>query len=99
MILRTDKYISSAYYNYQHNCLFNKLKEAYKKPSQEKQIAYQYCRRQYAQLNGHNFRIVSYNGWYFAVGFTITVGYYGKLEECFVWITKYGEFFCPVKFL
>ena len=60
------------------------LRDVYSSWSHAKENAYRYCRELMHEKNGHDFRIISANGWMFTAGFMFEED--GK--QMFMYITK-----------
>lgn len=94
MKLDRSKRMKEAYHRW---CVSDKwdLGDVYKSHSREKNEAYTHCMRTMLALNGYGGRIVGYNTNNFSYGFVFKDAVTEK--ECFVWITKDFERFCPVE--
>ncbi len=61
---------------------YTTLKEAYKKPSYDKQITYNRCVKMFEELDGFDFRIIGHNTYTFSVGFKFR--YKGQLYLAYI---------------
>lgn len=66
--------------------------DAYRSPSRAKVNAFNYCKRLCEEVNGFDFRIISYGVQTFSVGFR----YFGKNTgaACFAYITRDYDSYC-----
>lgn len=84
----TNRHIKSAYERYQHSDIYS-LYNAYGKPSEAKQAAWNYCINLCAKYNGFSLKVVSYNTCIFTAGFL----FYQNDKLCYMHITpNYDQF-------
>ena len=67
-----------ALYNNWKNATMTKLSDAYKRPSEAKIRAYEWCMNDYKRLNGTDFRICSKNTFGFTCAFLFNDPYAGS---------------------
>lgn len=88
----THKRLKEAYEKYKWKLTYygqRDLDSVYQSCSNNKRVAWQYCRDKCYELNGSHLSIVSYNCHAFTAGFTFN-DEAGK--KCFEYITKGGDY-------
>ena len=84
-----SKKIKSAYNDYIKSDMY-RLEHAYKKPSENKKMAFNNCMLFVKSLNGCTPYITSYNGFHFSIAF---FGEYNG-EQVFVYVTPHNVYYC-----
>lgn len=92
MKYRTDVKMMQAYERY-CNSVDEQLYLVYEDYSLKKERAYKRCEQIMQDMAGYDMRIVSYNSYYFSVGFC-----YDDIlgNDCFCWITHKNEYYAPI---